>query len=349
MHTYTGIAETILAQRLAAPENIHPSWSNAKEVIRTFMRALAYNGLSSDNSADQTIRLTSKNRYGSLAEATERFLHDCRDYNHVVVNTGLNLHNEDTGSIFGSDAEVGNSLNAEDVIPEEDKLSEDLPDVIHKVGLTLYVPSNLSETQKNIVRALNTWWLENNLNMIKEGYGISFEDPGTTFSDMNLRFIRDTELGILAYVNFSTANGQILRNRELVINETYFENYNTSDPNGMPKDLWAKFYLDRIIAHELVHAVMGATMPGFGMLPLFLKEGAAELIHGIDDVRSFTINGILRSTTCQDVLRQYSDPTIKYAVNLLDGDKRKQNQEGFYVTGYLFLRWMAKQWRETFV
>jgi len=53
-------------------------------------------------------------------------------------------------------------------------------------------------------------------------------------------------------------------------------------PAVLPNGGSPPFYNDRIIAHELVHAVMGRTM-NFGSLPSWFKEGTAEFIHGADE------------------------------------------------------------------
>lgn len=44
----------------------------------------------------------------------------------------------------------------------------------------------------------------------------------------------------------------------------------------------APMYSDRIISHEMVHAVMGRSMD-MGSMPTWFLEGAAELIHGADE------------------------------------------------------------------
>ena len=47
----------------------------------------------------------------------------------------------------------------------------------------------------------------------------------------------------------------------------------------------ATFYLDRILAHEMTHAVMVINVDDFDNLPQFISEGTAELTHGIVDNR----------------------------------------------------------------
>lgn len=54
-------------------------------------------------------------------------------------------------------------------------------------------------------------------------------------------------------------------------------------PPNLPNGGNAPFYNDRIIAHEMVHAVMYRAMDNFQALPTWFTEGAAEFIHGADE------------------------------------------------------------------
>jgi flagellin len=55
-------------------------------------------------------------------------------------------------------------------------------------------------------------------------------------------------------------------------------------PPNLPNGGSAPFYNDRIIAHEMVHAVMGRTVNSTAAgTPTWFKEGAAEFIHGADE------------------------------------------------------------------
>lgn len=54
-------------------------------------------------------------------------------------------------------------------------------------------------------------------------------------------------------------------------------------PPNLPSGGNAPFYNDRIIAHEMVHAVMYRAMDNFQSLPTWFTEGTAEFIHGADE------------------------------------------------------------------
>ena len=85
--------------------------------------------------------------------------------------------------------------------------------------------------------------------------------------------------------------------------------------------------LDRTLSHELTHALMAANIRHFNYLPKFIKEGAAELVHGIDDKRDTYI------------FRE------GYDANYLSNNLNMSEYGGgnSYAGGYVFLRYFAKQ------
>ena len=87
-------------------------------------------------------------------------------------------------------------------------------------------------------------------------------------------------------------------------------------------------YLDRTLAHELTHAVMAVNLDNYSSLPVYIREGTAELVHGIDDERRNTIVALLTSRTA-DLEKVFSTG---------DGDGSDA-----YAAGYLLLRYLAKQ------
>lgn len=93
-------------------------------------------------------------------------------------------------------------------------------------------------------------------------------------------------------------------------------------------------YLDRTIAHEFTHAVMSANISCFGKLPLYVKEGTAELTHGIDDERGGVIVDLLtnRRSTLQNVFDTGGSQ---------NGDLFEINAP--YAAGYMLMRYLAKQ------
>lgn len=92
--------------------------------------------------------------------------------------------------------------------------------------------------------------------------------------------------------------------------------------------------MDRTIAHEMTHALMGANIKYFSDLPLYMKEGTAELVHGIDDERRANITQLVSGgTRLGDALNSTATNSTQWT----------GNGEDPYSAGYMLLRYMAKQ------
>ncbi len=108
-------------------------------------------------------------------------------------------------------------------------------------------------------------WLENSESMITEYFGIS-----ATNTALNISFYEEAAYGVQAYVQ--TGNPLSLN-----LDRADFEPVVLPDGATPPATAG-----DRVVAHEMVHAVMAATM-NIGALPLWFVEGTAEFIHGGDE------------------------------------------------------------------
>ena len=115
---------------------------------------------------------------------------------------------------------------------------------------------------------------------------------------------------------------------KLTVNMEYYNAINTTDPNGISSTN-GSIYLDRTLAHEFTHAVMSANIDWFSGLPLYITEGAAELVHGADDTR----NSTLLNMTASDI-----DKTFNQTTNGSAADAQLP-----YAVGYAFLRYLAQQ------
>ena len=129
--------------------------------------------------------------------------------------------------------------------------------------------------EMNAQIALRDVWLQQSTDRISNFFGmdsgnttltVDFEDPGT-----------DGAGGTLAFVSASVAAGVgNITNLELNLDMADFVGVST--PNGGTGPL----YYDRVIAHEMVHAVMYDQTDTTKIQTWFL-EGAAEFIHGGDE------------------------------------------------------------------
>lgn len=143
-----------------------------------------------------------------------------------------------------------------------------------------------NDVKQFVVKALNSEWIESSLDMIKDTYGISFQDDTASVTNMDLQFVSSPPSGMdnaLAWVTYSGPKGSSATKLTMSVNTKFYDALDQNDPNGVSKKTVA--YLDRTIAHELTHAVMAANIKDMGDMPLSLVEGAAEYTHGIDDQR----------------------------------------------------------------
>jgi len=127
---------------------------------------------------------------------------------------------------------------------------------------------------RKVIDGLKTGWLGNAEAMIKKYYGI--EGDGADLK-LSLSAIDDGQWNVLASVSGSTQTGGKVGNLSLNLDMSDFGSGDTADGGTS-----SSFYSDRIIAHEMVHAVMDRSM-NMQSLPKWFTEGTAELIQGADE------------------------------------------------------------------
>lgn len=133
-----------------------------------------------------------------------------------------------------------------------------------------------------VLDGLRLGWLEEAENRVAEYYGIKAD--GALTMKVNLE-TTDGAGGALASVS-TTAVGGNGQWQDITLNIDMAD----FTPANLPDGGNAPVYNDRIIAHEMVHAVMSRSMD-FAALPSWFKEGMAELIHGADERVAGDYNG----------------------------------------------------------
>lgn len=131
-------------------------------------------------------------------------------------------------------------------------------------------PGDLNK--RAVVYGLKSVWLADAEDRIRTYFGISGDGADIT---VNLDFT-DGVGGALAAVSGTVGAGGKTDNLVLNVDMADFTPPNLPDGGNAP------IYNDRIITHEMVHAVMGRAMD-FAALPSWFKEGTAEFIHGGDE------------------------------------------------------------------
>ena len=254
-------------------------------------------------------------RWSNFEEAKTEFIDSLHIYlnsdpvnggeNWLLRECGINLNNEDTGALIGYDAGYSSvELNASDVVQEVGILDETFTGNSFTVkGLHVYLDKDFSQlinVERYLWQGLHTWWLPAALELIETSYGENFSFGAKSSSTLNQNKIRvvfyDENDGVLASVSAGTMNsrGETQGPLTLKINLHFYADIIRGDEDG--KSLSTSHYLDRTLAHEFVHATMNANIPfatGNGGLPQFVKDGIAEVVHGVDDTRRFGKAGII--------------------------------------------------------
>lgn len=279
---------------------------------------------------DGAIKFGSSGMFKDEASLINSFVEAMRNSNGDLLEVcGINLNNDDTGSITGLDAGSERVKTAESVVPEEKtSYGGNTKGSSFIRGLTVNWPDNISDDmQKAIAGALDSQWLTNCMWLVDESFAINFWENGTSVKSMDVKFEDDSSSDNLAYVT-NYYNDGVTTKLELTVNMHYYNNLDLTDKNGAVKDDPNQLYLDRTLAHEMTHAIMAANIKNFNELPKYVKEGMAELVHGIDDYRKGTIQSLANDPdTLKDVLENSGAPS----------------DDSAYAAGYMVLRYMAKQ------
>ena len=162
--------------------------------------------------------------------------------------------------------------------------------------------------KQRIIKALNSEWLDSALSMAKEAYGLSFQEDETTVREMEVVFMEGgtgsgsegttTLASVTSYYGSDGKASRLVLNINMDVYNDLLEHDVNGNAPGYP-------YLDRTIAHEMTHAVMSANIKNFDSLPMYVKEGAADYIHGIDDQSDR--KDILLALTSSNVESQFAN------------------------------------------
>ena len=305
--------------------------ATSQTVIKTLMHYLKNNNGARLNSAIEYVtdgdfysKNSVANQFMEDLERSESYTDFLRDYCDII------LDNDDTGAISGADAGGGSIKTAESIVPEKIPISQWVmptagsSSVIN--GFSSGAGGIFSNAEKFILKGLNSEWIKRSLDLIEESLGLNFETDASP-KEITVGFTNSSS-SALAFTEYYQKTWI-----RLLINMAYFASIDTASEDGAlfrsHPEYYEVGYLDRTIAHELTHAVMIANIPEFGYLPAFIREGSAELVHGIDDGRKDAIVELLTTQKEEllDLMQGLISSTPSYE----------------YAAGYLFLRYFAKQ------
>ena len=315
-----------------------------QEVIKKFMASLDKTTQSGTSAVNEALKVATNGKFKTFDALKTQLLKDRANSKNgddfLKRYCGINLDNEDTGAITGSDAGGNTIKTSTSVIPNgtfntslnQNKFTKrgvTFELLLEKGGYLYNVPNldDFTSEEKHIWQGLYSFWAEEALKLIEESYGYSFRDSDAITKKINFYFI-DVENGATGESQGITTSYDGKETYiSMYINMYYFKHIAQDDPDGK-YPYWSNYYLDRLFAHELTHAIMTAKVDNFMKLPGFIIEGTAELTGGVDDSeRPFIENAV----SSKDMLAKYLD------------DKSDNLTNEDYVGGYIFLRYLARQ------
>lgn len=306
-----------------------------QSVIKTLMASLDTTTLKGTAALDAAIKTCSS--FSNSQAAFNRMISDLKSYisadsvngwkNFLSAKCAINFNNTDTGAITGKDAGGSTIKTAESVIPESGSLENFTGSHFEVNGLTFTLEksfSSLSPEKRFIWQALKTWWAKGALDLINASYGYSFNNSDVYFKNVTVSFIDNSSSTLRAWNHWYDTNSDGKVDKVvLAVNMKYYKDIDLTNPNGYSSA--AGFYLDKTLAHELTHTIMHAKILNSTDLPLFAKEGLAELTIGIDDERASDISYLAKNPTV--LLKNLEGTYSAYS----------------YEAGYMFFRYLAKQ------
>ena len=279
-----------------------------REIIRRFMRALSETTSVGRAAVDEALRACSI--FDWLDGLIDCFIFDCERASSteefLIGSCGIDLNKKDTGAISGVDTSIVVKPTVVDY-PAGTSFEID--------GLTVNVRNTLDDIQRLVVRNLYSWQLKGALDLIKESYGenYSFDPRGAaTVRELAIQFVSSGNFMARAGHRYTLKTGATSA-LALQINTAYY------DVDGT----WTgEISFERVLAHEMTHAVMAAHIIRYAELPACIKEGIAELTHGINDQRRSTIEELSSDAT-----------KLRAALSSSGGT--------MYAAGYMLMRYLA--------
>ncbi|WNF45769.1 flagellinolysin [Pseudomonas sp. SG20056] len=125
--------------------------------------------------------------------------------------------------------------------------------------------------QRAVLNALKGFWISEGEQRVFDAFGLTADG-----AELEITFTNDSSSQALASVSGTSGAGGKIFDQVLNVNLAYF------DASTLPNGGSTPQYTDRVIAHEMAHAVMGRTM-NFAGLPSWFIEGTAEALQGADE------------------------------------------------------------------
>jgi len=199
--------------------------STQQEIIKRFMYYLDNTTDSGKIALDAVVNYASDGYFPDVNSLMKQMIADSQNLSaddFLVEKCGIDLSNEDTGAITGSDAGGEMTKTAKDIVPETGELDTSFNETSFTTnnGLTFHLAENTSSKDELYIwQALKTWWADEGLQLIKESYDYTFLDSDAIVKDIVVVFEEDyTENGnYLVCTDYLFDSGRLV----LAINKAY--------------------------------------------------------------------------------------------------------------------------------
>ena len=183
---------------------------------------------------------------------------------------------------------------------------------------------------ETVLKGLNTYWLKNAAKLDYDSLGM-----GLNGQTIEIKFMGGGLYDLPMADTFGRRKDYLPADEIVMAFNIvkYVEYLDSVDQNGAYLYFGTPIgrYIDRVVAHEMVHAVMYSNGTSKKGMPEFFTEGIAELVQGDDDYNS---EGV-------DIMKQFvADPSIlEEALGLGEGT----GTTNAYPAGDMFMRFIAQQ------
>ncbi|HYG60304.1 MAG TPA: flagellinolysin, partial [Symbiobacteriaceae bacterium] len=181
----------------------------------------------------------------------------------MQLQRGRELAIQAANGVWTDEQRTTIQLEVDSLIAEIDRIAEGT----EFNGIQLLGGGNGQVT--DMVNSLRRSWLANAEQLVFDQYGLQADD-------VSLKIVADTAGPNPAYVYGTYDGSGKMTNLELHLNLSLLQDMSLPNGGEYPQ------YADRVVGHEMVHAIMARTMD-FQALPAWFKEGAAEFLVGADE------------------------------------------------------------------
>ena len=206
-------------------------------------------------------------------------------------------------------------------------------------GTVTYTAQQIRDSIEAITKGMEHWWVAESAKLAYDSYGLDFNGKTLKVNYfVNMADVQAATSPADKKENDTTPADVI----EMGIGLPIYGDIDTVDVNGNTRFAGGanQCYLDRTIAHEMIHGTMQAsgTLKGYdektssvASMPEFFTEGVAELVMGLDDYDGQRTDQIVSLATDRAKLAD--------AMVLASGTGTAVR----YTSGYMFLRYLCQQ------